>query len=784
MSKSAGYPAAILPRPPEPFRGKIGRTAEESTPDYPRPVAPPAGAPNVVVILIDDLGFGAPSTFGGVIETPNLDKLAARGLRYNRFHVTGLCSPTRAALLTGRNHHQAGAGVVTEVMSGYPGYNGAWGRDLASVPEVLRHHGYRTALFGKWHNTPDWEASAAGPFDRWPTGKGFEHFYGFLGGETSQWHPQLYRGTTPVEADKTPEQGYHLSEDLADKAIIWLREHEALTPGKPYFLYWAPGATHAPHHVPREWIERFAGRFDGGWDVLREQIFQKQKESGVIPPETKLTPRPGILPAWSTLSADEKKVHARHMEVFAGFTAHLDAQIGRLLDEIARSPHGDNTLVAAILGDNGASGEGGLNGTLNEIALWNGVKDDIAAQLRHYDDIGGTKLWNHFSVAWAWGTDAPFQWFKQIASHFGATRNGLIVSWPKRIRDTSAFRAQFHHVSDIAPTIYEAAGIAFPEVVDGVKQTPLAGVSLAYTFDDPQAAGRRTTQYFEMLGNRAIYHEGWFASARHGETPWDFLNRKNDFENDRWELYHVEQDFSQAEDLAAKYPEKLKELQEIFDREAWKYGVYPLDSTVSRRLDPKRPSIVHDRKRFTFYPGTVRVPEKSAPHLHAVSHRITAYVDLPEAGAEGVIVAEGGVAGGFTLYIKDGRLIYENNHGSFKNDALVSTRKLTPGKHQLIFEYTQKAPAVTADNLQKLKTTLGRLAFGLKLAFSGGAGSGSLFIDGEPAGDAVFKRRLPFIYSDTETLDVGTDLGSPVSPDYPASVAFTGHIERIEVEIK
>ncbi|HEY0256180.1 MAG TPA: arylsulfatase [Candidatus Methylacidiphilales bacterium] len=771
-----------LPKAAPSFQGKIGVTVKDSVPNFPKPLQAPAGAPNVVVILIDDLGFGAPSTFGGIIDTPNLDKLAAQGLRYNRFHVTGLCSPTRAALLTGRNHHQEGAGVVTELMDGYPGYNGSWGKDIASLPEILKDNGYNTAAFGKWHNTPDWESGPAGPFDRWPTSKGFESFYGFLGGETSEWQPQLFQNTTPIEADKTPGQGYHLSVDLADKAITWLQTHEALAPEKPYFLYWAPGATHAPHQVPKEWADKFKGRFDDGWDKLREQIFAHQKEIGIIPADAKLTPRPAVLPAWDSLSADQKKVYARQMEVFAGFTAHLDAQIGRLLDEVEKGPNADNTLVIAILGDNGASAEGSLTGTLNEIGLWNGVHDDLATQLKRYIDIGGTKSWSHYAAGWAWATDAPFQWFKQIASHFGATRDGLIISWPKRIHDKGGLRTQFHHVIDIAPTIYEAAGITFPDAVDGVKQVPLAGISMAYTFDNAQAPGRRTTQYFEMLGNRAIYQYGWVAAARHGANPRKVINRPSDVSNDRWELYNIDKDYSEADDLAAQYPDKLKELQAVFDQEDRKDNVYPLDgSVIGRLLDPNRPIALRGRNQFTFYPGTVRIPERSAPNVKARSHRIIAYVDVPDAGASGVLLAEGGVSGGYTFYLKDGKLVYENNYGAGTNDVLTSTEPITPGKHQLIFEYTQEAPVVDAASLS---STSSRLLLGLRRAWSTEAGTAHLYIDGVPAGEAIFKHRIALIYSDTETFDVGEDLGSPVSQNYATPFAFTGHLEKLDIELK
>jgi len=586
----AGEPdRTSLPLADPAFQGQVGTTFADSTADFPQPHSAPAGAPNVVLILLDDLGFGQPGTFGGPVPTPGMDKLASEGLRYNRFHTTGICSSTRAALLTGRNHHQTGFGTITELATGFPGYNTVWPQSTASVARVLRDNGYHTAAFGKWHNTPDWETQSNGPYQHWPSGVGFEYWYGFHGGETSQYEPQLYRNTLAVEPAKKPEQGYHLTTDLVDDAISWVKREQAITPDKPYFLYFAPGAVHAPLHAPREYIERFKGQFDQGWDKLREETLARQKRLGVVPADTELTPRPAQIPAWDSLSADEKKLFARHQEVFAGFVAHTDHEVGRLLDAV----RDDNTLVIYVTGDNGASAEGSMTGTLNNIMTQNGVPDSVPAQLAKLDEIGGPLHENHYPVGWAWAGSAPFQWMKRVPSHFGGTRNGVIVSWPTRIEDRGGLRSQFEHVIDVAPTILAAAGLPAPKAVDGIEQAPMAGHDFSSTFASAKAPETRTTQYFESGGHRAIYHDGWIAAAMQG-VPWKLVGSQG-FSNSRWELYHIDQDFSEAHDLAAQEPEKLKELQALFDQQARANQVYPLDDRFVERALSVRPSIVAGR---------------------------------------------------------------------------------------------------------------------------------------------------------------------------------------------
>jgi arylsulfatase A-like enzyme len=508
-----------LPIPAAPFQGKIGKSFEDSKQDYPQPVTPPKDAPNVVLILIDDLGFGHPSTFGGPIPTPALDQLARQGVRYNRFHTTAICSPTRIALLTGRNHHQCATGTITELSTGYPGYHSIWPRSCASIAEVLKENGYSTAAWGKWHNTPDWETSPIGPFNHWPTGLGFEYFYGFQGGETSQFYPQLFRNTTPVEPPKTPEDGYHLTEDIVDDAIAWINQQQSISPDKPFFVYFATGATHAPLHAPKKWIDKFKGQFDQGWDKVREETLARQKKMGVVPANTKLTPRPEEIPGWGGLSADAKRLYARHQEAFAGFLAHTDYHVGRLLDSVRALPNSDNTLIIYIAGDNGPSAEGSLTGTTNNMMTQNGLPDDVESQLHELDEIGGPKHENHYPVGWAWAGSSPFQWMKRVPSHFGGTRNGLVVSWPARLKAKGQMRTQFHHVIDIAPTIYEAIGIPEPTTVNGVRQTPIAGVSMVYTITDPSAEGRRKTQYFETGGHRG-HLPRWLGGSFLSRCPW------------------------------------------------------------------------------------------------------------------------------------------------------------------------------------------------------------------------------------------------------------------------
>jgi arylsulfatase A-like enzyme len=755
------HAGSALPLPPSSFNGTIGKTYKDSKSDFPQPIHPPADAPHILLILVDDLGFGGTSAFGGLIPTPNIEKLAETSLRFNRFHNTALCSPTRAALLSGRNHHQVGMAGITEGATGFPGYDSIWNEDSACVAEVLRYRGYNTAAFGKWHNTPDWETSPAGPFDRWPTGKGFNFWYGFQGGETSQWYPQLYRNIEPVEPTKTPAQGYHLTEDLADRAIAWFRLQESVAPDRPWFTYFAPGAMHAPHHAPQEYIDRFRGKFDMGWDQYRELVFENQKKLGTVPSGTKLTSRPQELPSWESLSNDQKRLYSKQMEVFAGFLAHLDEHLGRVLGAVKAGPHADNTLIILSLGDNGCSAEGGLTGTLNNMATQNGFPDDVATMLEHIDEIGSPLHENHFSVGWAWAVDCPLQWTKQVASHFGGTRTGLIMNWPKKIKGGGEIRSQFHHVVDIAPTIYEAAGIVMPESVNGVQQKPLAGVSMVYTFDEASAPTRHTTQYFEIMGNRGVFHEGWMASARHG-VPWVLLGKKGDFENDIWELYNLEEDFSQAENLAAAMPDKLKDLQLVFDAEAEKNQVFPLDDRFAERANvPDRPSVTSGRQEFVYYPGTVRIPEGSAPNLKARSHRIVAELQLPSGGVEGVIVAQGGrSSAGYSLFVQAGHVIYENNFFGREIDRIESGGPLPAGRVTVVFEYTHESTEY------------------------GGGGTGRLFVNGEKAGEKKFTHVVPARFSATETFDIGMDLGDAVSDLYEGPFAFSGAINSVTISLE
>ena len=759
-AQTAAQPSVTLPRTQAPFDGTIGTTYKESKPDFPKPVAAPPQAPNVVLILLDDIGFGQPGTFGGSVPTPAFDALAQGGLRYNQFHSTALCSPTRSALLSGRNHHSVGMGTITELATGFPGYTSIIPKSAGSIAEVVRQNGFNTAAFGKWHQTPDFETGPTGPFDRWPTGQGFEHFYGFLGGETSQWTPQLYENTTPAEPYATPVEGYHLTTDITDRAIAWMRLQTSSAPSKPFFLYFATGAVHAPHHVPEEWSDRFRGQFDHGWDREREIVHQRQLDIGVVPQDTQLTPRPAEIPSWESRSPDQKRLFARMQEVFAGFVAHTDHEVSRLLAALDETGQGDNTLVILIVGDNGPSAEGTLQGTLNNMATQQGVEDDFQHMLDHIDEIGGPLHENHYPVGWAWAGSAPFQWMKQVASHFGGTRNGMVVSWPKRIVDHGGLRRQFHHVIDIAPTIYEAAGIEVPSTVNGVAQQPVEGISIAYTFDktNADAPSQRTTQYFEMFGNRAIYRDGWVAAARHGRLPWLTVGSV-DFSQDTWELYNITEDFSQATDLAARYPDKLKELQALFLDEARRYNVLPLDDHFAERADPSsRPSTIFGRSAFTYFPGAVRIPEGSAPIEKAGSHRIEADLVMPAAGAEGVIVTSGGTSGGYALFVKDGKLAYVYNYFGREQTTLTSSDELPRGTDvKVSFEFHADGPA------------------------PGAPGIGQLFIDGRKVAEARIAHRVPYRNSATETFDVGRDTGTAVIHGlYEVPFAFSGGLKRLD----
>jgi arylsulfatase len=751
----------VLPKPEAPFAGKIGTTYKESTPDYPRPVTAPGGAPNVLLILTDDTGFGHAATFGGAAATPTLDRLAANGLRYNRFFTTALCSPTRAALLTGRNHHSVGTGVIIELGIGYPGYTGIVPNTAEGLPEILRLNGYATAAFGKWHNTPLTEISPAGPFDRWPTGStwGFEYFYGFMNGETSQYYPVLYRNTSPISAPRTPEQGYHLTEDLADQAIGWINSVNATSPKKPWFVYFSTGGVHAPHHAPRAYRDKYRGRFDAGWDAYREETFARQKKLGVIPANAKLTPRPKEIPAWADQSAEAKKVYGRLMENYSGYLEHTDAQIGRVVDAVAAGGEMDNTLIIYIVGDNGASAEGGLEGTVNEVASLNGLQLGLPGLLAKFDQIGGPETEPHVPVAWAWAADAPFQWTKQIASHFGGTCNPVVMQWPKRITDKGGLRSQFHHVIDIAPTILEAAGIPAPKIVHGITQKPIEGVSMLYTFDSATAPSRRTAQYFEMLGNRAIYKDGWVAAARHG-IPWKTAGQATGFDSDPWELYHVAEDFSEADDIARQNPGKLKELQAAFDSEARKYNVYPLDDRFTQRMAiamARNP--LADLKTFRYGSGVTYLNEAATIGTHNVAFSITADVDVGVGLADGVIAAIGGSSSGWSLYVRDGRPTFYYNYFGVDGYRIQSPARLPKGESKVRMEFTPEEAGLGKPAVVKL------------------------WVNGKQTGAGRVERTVPVAYG-VEGFDVGMDNISAVSPDYKSPFPFRGTVRSVTIDLQ
>ncbi|SCV01809.1 Sulfatase [Cupriavidus necator] len=745
--------------------GVIGRTFKDSAPPMRQWPKAPAGAPNVVVVLLDDVGFGAAGTFGGLVPTPTLDALASRGLRYNRFHTTAMCSPTRAALLTGRNPHAVGWGVVSELSTPYDGYVGLIPKSAATVAEILRQHGYATSAWGKWHNTPVWESSPAGPFNHWPTGQGFETFYGFLGGETDQYEPALVENTAPARRPDKP--GYHLTEDLADHAIGWMQQQKSVAPDKPFFVYFAPGGTHAPLQVPRPWIDRFRGQFDQGWDKVREQIFARQKAQGVVPADAVLTLRPKELPAWDSLPADERKVAARLMETYAGFLAHTDAQVGRLVASLERMGQFDNTLFLYIVGDNGASGEGGLHGHFHEIDSFNGVAEDAATNAARLEQIGGPASLPHYASPWAWAMDTPFQWMKQVASHLGGTRNPMVISWPQRIHAPGGVRSQFSYVSDLMPTILEAAQIPAPKQVNGVVQQPVNGHSLLYTFNVPEAPERRRTQYFEMVGNRAIYHDGWIASTRPAHMPWNIMARGGSaLGMEQWELYHLDKDFTQAHDVAAQHPDKLRQLQQRFWQEARANKVLPLDDRFMERLSltndagqaQQRPSVTGGRSRLVYYPGAVGLNEASAPNLKNRSYAITAKVRTPARGAQGVLAAQGGSGSGWALYVNESGVPVYTYVFAGKRTTLTSDVRLAAGESEI------------------------RLDFAYDGNGRGKGGMATVLVNGRPAGQVHIERTVPALFSISEPFDVGTDTQSPVG-DYPREYRFTGDIDHIAIDL-
>jgi arylsulfatase A-like enzyme len=767
MSQNGEVGREVLPIPDRPYEGLITYDAKDPATSFPpiEPLRPPAGAPNVLIVLIDDAGFGSSSAFGGPCATPTAERLAAGGLKYNRFHTTALCSPTRQALLTGRNHHAVGMGGITEIATSAPGYNSIRPNTAAPLAETLKLNGYSTAQFGKCHEVPVWETSPMGPFDAWPSGGGgFEHFYGFIGGETNQYAPAIYQDTVPVEPDRTPEEGYHFTEDMTDRTIEWVRQQKALMSDKPFFVYFAPGATHAPHHVPAEWSDKYKGRFDAGWDALREETFERQKELGVIPPDAELTTRPDEIPAWDDMPDDLKPVLARQMEVYAGFMEHTDHHVGRLIEALDDLEILDDTIVYYIIGDNGASAEGTVNGTFNELLTLNGAAalETVDFMASRIDKFGTPEAYNHYAVGWAHAMDTPYQWTKQVASHWGGTRNGTIVHWPNGFAARGEIRSQFHHVIDVAPTVLEAAGLPEPVSVHGVQQMPLQGVSMSYSFAAADAAERHDLQYFEMFVNRGIYHQGWTAVTRHS-TPWIMNAEMPAIDDDVWELYGPD-DWTQARDLAADQPEKLGELQRLFLVEAVKYNVLPLDDRRVERFNADlagRPTLIHGNSQLLFG-GMGRLTENSIVVMKNKSHAITAQVVVPDEGASGVIVAQGGAFGGWSLYAKDGRPAYCYNLFGLQRFKIEGDGDgaLPPGEHQVRMEFAYDG---------------GGLAKG---------GTVTLYVDGAKVGEGHVAATVPMLFSADESTDVGSDSATPVSDDYgPRDSAFNGKVRWVQIDL-
>ena len=726
-------------------------------------VTAPQGAPNVLLVLVDDLGFAGTSTFGGPVSTPTFDRIARGGLTYNNFHTTAVCSPTRAALKSGRNHHACNMGAIIEMGTAFPGNTGQIPDSVAPVAEMLRLNGYATAAFGKWHETAAWEASVAGPFDRWPTRQGFDKFYGFLGGETNQWAPFIYDGTHQVELPEDPN--YHFLTDMTDQSVAWIKYQHALTPDKPFLVYYAPGATHAPHHVPADWIARWKGKFDQGWDAMREQILARQIELGVVPQGTKLAPKPEAIPDWDSLSADEKRLFTRQAEVFAAFVEMTDHEIGRVIDAIDQTGQLDNTLVILVYGDNGTSAEGGRNGMFSEMTYFNGVQETVPDMLKFIDKWGGPETYPHMAAGWAVMFDTPFTWTKQVASDHGGTKVGTAIHWPKGIKAKGELRPQFHHVIDVAPTILEAAGLPEPKVVNGVKQRPMDGVSMVYTFDDAKAKDRHVTQYFEMFGNRAIYHDGWFARTIH-KAPWEAKPRRPLDDDSAWELYDTRTDFSLVNNLAAEHPEQLKELQSLFLKEAEKNFALPIDDRVFERILAEmvgRPDLMAGRTSITLAEGMTGMSENAFLNIKNKSKTITAEIDVPEGTvANGTIIAQGGRFGGWSLYVKDGVPAYDYNFLGIERFTVAANGQLKPGKSTIRFEF----------------------------AYGGGGlgkgGMGTLYVNDEKVGEGRIERTQPTIFSADETADVGIDLATPVveAVGSERKSKFTGRIPKVTVEVK
>jgi arylsulfatase A-like enzyme len=758
---------ATLPIPDRAAPGLTTYDAKDPETTYPaiEPLLPPEGAPNVLVVLLDDVGFGASSAFGGPCRTPTAERLAAGGLRYNRFHTTALCAPTRQALLTGRNHHSVGMGSITETATSAPGYSSLRSNTKAPLAMTLKLNGYSTAQFGKCHEVPVWQSSPMGPFDAWPSGGGgFETFYGFIGGENNQWDPALYDGTTPVEPPATPEAGYHLTEDLTDHAVGWMRQQKALMPDKPFFVYFAPGATHAPHHVPKEWADKYAGQFDEGWDVQRERTFARQKELGVIPADAELTARHDEITAWDDMPEELKPVLARQMEVYAGFLEHTDHHVGRLVDAIEDLGVLDDTLIYYIVGDNGASAEGTMNGAFNELANFNGMAamETPEFMLSKMDELGSPSSYNHYAVGWAWAMDTPLQWTKQVASHWGGTRNGTVVHWPDGIEESGGLRSQFTHVIDLAPTILEAAGLPEPTMVNSVLQSPMEGTSMLYSFNDAAAPERHDLQYFEMFANRGIYHRGWSAVTKH-RTPWVMVGGTLPaFDDDLWELYDGSSDFSQARNLATEHPEMLAKLQRLWLIEATKYNVLPLDDRGAERLEPTlagRPTLIRGSSQL-FFPGMGRLSENSVVSIKNKSFSVTADVEVGAGEANGVIIAQGGRFGGWALYAKGGKAKFVYNVLGIHQFPVEAESPIPTGAHQVRMEFAYDG---------------GGLAKG---------GDVTLYYDGDPVGKGRVGATQPMMFSADETTDIGYESGTTVTPDYTARTSrFTGKINWVQLDL-
>jgi arylsulfatase len=723
-------------------------------------VKAPQGAPNVVIVLIDDIGFGAPSTFGGPIQTPTLDSLANEGLRFNNFHTTALSSPTRNALKTGRNHHTTNTGSIMETATAFPGNTGQIPNSVAPLAEMLRLNGYSTGAFGKWHETAAWETSVSGPYDRWPTHQGFDKFYGFIGGETDQWYPLVYDGVTKIDPPKT--EGYHFTVDMTNQAINWVKAQQSMTPDKPFFVYFATGAVHAPHHVPKEWADKYKGQFDKGWDQVRLETFERQKKLGVIPSNTQLAPKPEDIKGWDKLPAEERRLFARQAEVFAGFMAQTDYGVGRLVKALKDIDEMDNTLFIYIAGDNGSSAEGGFVGMYNEMTYFNGVTEKVEDLIPLIDEWGGPDTFPHMAAGWAVAFDSPFSWTKQVASDFGGTRNGAVIHWPKGIQAKGEIRSQFSHVIDVAPTILEAVGLPEPKSVNGVPQTPIEGTSMLYTFNDAKAAERHTTQYFEMFGNRAIYHDGWFARTIH-RAPWQLVNLPP-LTTDVWDLYNVKNDFSLTRNLAAEQPEKLKELQALFMQEAEKYHVLPIDDRTIERTNPAlagRPDVLGDRTSLILYEGMQGMMENTFMNIKNKSSKITAELDIPADGANGAILSQGGKFGGWSLYMKDGKPAYVYNFLGLERYTIAAPKALPAGPATVTLDFVYDGGGM------------------------GKGGKATMLVNGKPVAEGRIEKTQPNIFSADETADVGLDNQTPVAEGIGigAETRFTGKINKVTLEV-